>query len=449
MTPAGPSSQPNPSVTELGDAAVVLTQQLVRLRTVNRRDGADIEAPAAELAAAVMRKFGWDVELVEVAPGRPNVVAQVRGRRPGRTLMFEGHTDVVTEGDPAAWSFDPYSGDIVDGKLLGRGAADMKSGVAAMIYAARAVELAGFDGRIVLGVLCDEEEGMLGASAFAASELARSGIDGVIVCEPEGGEICPIAKGALRIRVTLHGVMAHGAMPQHGKNPIPAVGRLLLGLGELADQIADNLGDHPTLGRFTITPTVLSAGSAEQVNVIPSTASVLADIRTIPGVRHDVLVDLIGRLSQQIAAESGLSATVDVLVDRPVVDTPADAPVVRALAAAHRDITGSAPVFGGVPGTTDGTVLTRDAGLSTVVYGPGGKWIAHQADEYVDVADIHTAVKVYARAAELFLADSAADTDTAADTDADADSAGDGAAADEARRPSAPVADRRRRTGEA
>lgn len=404
MTPAAPPPSEPDAAADFSAAAVALTQQLVRLRTVNRRDGENIETPAAELVAAVMRDFGWQVDVVEVAPGRPNVIAQVHGRRPGRTLMFEGHTDVVTEGDRAAWSFDPYSGDIVDGKLRGRGSADMKSGVAAMIQAARAVEQAGFDGRIVLGVLCDEEEGMLGATAFAASEVARSGIDGVIVCEPEGGEICPIAKGALRIKVDLHGVMAHGAMPQHGRNPIPAVGRLLLGLGELADQIAANIGDHPALGRFTVTPTVLSGGSEEQVNVIPSTASVFADIRTIPGVAHHVLVDLIGRLADQIATESGLTATVQVLVDRPVVETPVDHPVVQALAAAHRDITGTAPVFGGVPGTTDGTVLTRDAGLRTVVYGPGGKWIAHQADEYVDVADIHTAVRVYARAAELFLA---------------------------------------------
>ncbi|NNG34342.1 M20 family metallopeptidase [Nakamurella aerolata] len=404
MTPAVPPPSEPDAAADFSAAAVALTQQLVRLRTVNRRDGENIETPAAELVAEVMRDFGWQVDVVEVAPGRPNVIAQVHGRRPGRTLMFEGHTDVVTEGDRAAWSFDPYSGDIVDGKLRGRGSADMKSGVAAMIQAARAVEQAGFDGRIVLGVLCDEEEGMLGATAFAASEVARSGIDGVIVCEPEGGEICPIAKGALRIKVDLHGVMAHGAMPQHGRNPIPAVGRLLLGLGELADQIAANIGDHPVLGRFTVTPTVLSGGSEEQVNVIPSTASVFADIRTIPGVAHHVLVDLIGRLADQIATESGLTATVQVLVDRPVVETPVDHPVVQALAAAHRDITGTAPVFGGVPGTTDGTVLTRDAGLRTVVYGPGGKWIAHQADEYVDVADIHTAVRVYARAAELFLA---------------------------------------------
>lgn len=384
--------------------AVTLTQQLVRLRTVNERGADRIEAPAAELVAEVMRGFDWDVRITEVAPGRPNVVAVIEGRRPGRTLMFEGHTDVVTEGDVGRWSFDPFAGDVVDGRLRGRGSADMKSGVAAMIYAARAVEQAGFDGRIIVAVLVDEEEMMLGATAFADSELAVSGIDGVIVCEPEGGEICAIAKGAMRVRIELTGVMAHGAMPQHGRNPIPVLGQLLLGLAELGEQISESLGEHPQLGEFYLTPTVLQAGTDVQVNVIPATAAVLLDVRTIPGVTHAAVLHLITRLAGQIAGEARIESAVKVLVDRPVVDTPTDAPVVAALAAAHLDITGAEPVFGGVPGTTDGTVLTRDAGLTTVVYGPGGKWIAHQVDEFVEIADIDIAARVYARAAELFLA---------------------------------------------
>lgn len=387
-------------------SAVSLTQQLVRLRTVNERGADRIEAPAAELVTELMRGFGWDVTVTDVAPGRPNVVAVIEGEKPGRTLMFEGHSDVVTEGDRSAWTFDPFSGDIVDGRLLGRGSADMKSGVAAMIYAARAVQQQGFAGRILVGVLVDEEELMLGATAFAASELARSGIDGVIVCEPEAGEICAIAKGAMRVRVDLLGEMAHGAMPQRGKNPIPALGQLLMGLRELGDQLAEGLGSHPALGDFYLTPTVLLAGTEEQINVIPSTASVLIDVRTIPGAGHPGILHLITRLAEQIAVEAGLGSKVTMLVDRPVIDTPIDAAVVQALAAAHLDVTGDEPVFGGVPGTTDGTILTRDAGLQTVVYGPGGKWIAHQADEFVDVSDIETATRVYAAAAQHFLAES-------------------------------------------
>lgn len=385
------------------DAVVDLAARLVRLRTVNDPGAAVVERPAADLVAEVMRDFGWPVTVTDVAPGRPNVVAIVEGTGPGRTLMFEGHTDVVTEGDPSSWTFDPYGGDVVDGFLRGRGSADMKSGVAAMIHAVRAVELAGFTGRIIVAVLADEEGMMLGAKHFASSELA-AGIDGVIVCEPEAGEVCACAKGALRVRVDLDGVMAHGAMPQVGRNPIPALGALLVGFGELERQVGASVGTHPQLGDFYLTPTVLAAGSPEQANVIPARASLHLDIRTIPAVDHGGLVHLLTRLAERIAEEYELTATITVIDDRPPVDTPRDEPVVAALAAAHQDVTGRDPVFGGVPGTTDGTILTRDAGLATVVYGPGGKWIAHRTDEVVAVEDILTCARVYARAAARFLA---------------------------------------------
>lgn len=178
-------------------AVVSLTSSLVRLRTVHDPEAPHVETPAAELLAATMRGFGWDVTVTEVSPGRPNVIAEIHGARTGRTLMFEGHLDVVTEGDPDLWSFDPYGGEVVDGRLQGRGSADMKSGVAAMVHAARAVELGGFDGRIILGALADEEGMMLGAKYFAGEVRAGlwGDIDGVVVCEPEGGEVCPVAKG--------------------------------------------------------------------------------------------------------------------------------------------------------------------------------------------------------------------------------------------------------------
>jgi succinyl-diaminopimelate desuccinylase len=386
-----------------GAAVVALTQALVRLPTVVKPGTVDVETPACELLAATMRDFGWEVTVEEVAPGRPNVIGIVYGRSPGRTLMFEGHVDVVTPGNAESWSFPPFSGDIVDGRLQGRGSADMKSGVAAMVHAARAVEVAGFDGRIIVGILADEEGMMLGAKHFARSAVASSGIDAVIVCEPEGGEICAVAKGAIRLRIDLQGAMAHGAMPHHGRNPLPAMGSLLMGLSELERQVADSVGSHRHLGRFYLTPTVLAAGDPDQINVIPASASVFLDIRTIPGVGHPGLLHLITRLAEQIAQDAGLSASVTVIDDRPPVDTPPDSPVVAALLAAHTAVTGQPAVLGGVPGTTDGTILNRDAGLQTVVYGPGGKWIAHARDEYVQVQDILTCTQVYIAAAQQFL----------------------------------------------
>ncbi|GAA3151759.1 ArgE/DapE family deacylase [Nonomuraea salmonea] len=382
------------------DGVVAFTQALVRVPSTNDPAKGRSEQPAADLVAAKMREWGWDPVVYEAAPGRPNVVAVVEGGGgPGPTLMFEGHTDVVTEGDLSAWTVDPFGGEIRDGKLWGRGSADMKSGLAATLYATRALQLAGpFPGRIKVCALADEEGLMIGAHHFVSEGLAAD-VDGAIVAEPEAGEICAVAKGALRLRVDLTGKMAHGAMPQHGRNPIQAAGPLLVGLRALQDELQAAHPAHEHLGAVYVTPTVLQAGSQEQVNVIPAVASVFVDVRTIPGVEHKDVADRVAAL----AAADGITAEVSVLVDRPPVDVPVTDPVVAALAAAHRTVTGEEPVYGGVPGTTDGTVLTHWGGVPSVVYGPGGKWIAHQADEYVELDDIVRGTRVFAEAARRFL----------------------------------------------
>jgi succinyl-diaminopimelate desuccinylase len=379
---------------------VAFTQALVRIPSTNDPSKGRGERPAAELVEAKMREWGWEPVVYEAAPGRPNVVAVVEGGGgDGPTLMFEGHTDVVTEGDLSAWTVDPFGGEIRDGRLWGRGSADMKSGLAATLYATRALQLAGpFPGRIKVCALADEEGLMIGAHHFVSEGLA-AGVDGAIVAEPEAGEICAVAKGALRLRVDLTGKMAHGAMPQHGRNPIQAVGTLLVALRALQEELQERHPAHEHLGEVYVTPTVVRAGTEEQVNVIPASASVFVDVRTIPGLEHKVVADRVAAL----ASRDGIAAEVSVLVDRPPVDVPVSDPVVAALAAAHRTVTGEEPVYGGVPGSTDGTVLTHWGGISSVVYGPGGKWIAHQADEYVEVAEIVRCARVFAEAARRFL----------------------------------------------
>ena len=389
----------------------------MRLRTVHDAGAHVVEAPAAALVAEVMRGFGWDVTVTEVAPGRPSVVGVIAGRTTvsedgaGRTLMFEGHVDVVTEGDPAGWSFDPYAGDVVDGRLRGRGSADMKSGVAAMIHAARAVELGGFDGRARRRRARRRRGNDAGRQAVCRGPGARrrppagsTPIDGVIVCEPEGGEVCPVAKGAIRIMVTFIGVMAHGAMPKMGRNPLPAIGSLLIALTEIERGYQAQVGIHPSLGEFSMTPTVLRGGTPRSDQRHPGHGGAghrcphRARCRP-PGTDHPA--HPAGRPS--LAAEHDLRPRLTVLDDRPPVDTPSDSPVVQAMLAGHLAATGADAVLGGVPGTTDGTILTRDAGLPTVVYGPGGKWIAHQVDEFVEVADILTCTRAYIAAARHFL----------------------------------------------
>jgi len=387
-------------VIEVDHAAVIdLTRRLVRIPSTADRG----EAEAAALVAEVMAGYGWEPTVEEVAPGRPNVVARVDGDRPGPTLLFCGHLDVVTPGDPSEWTVDPFGAEIVDGRLYGRGAADMKGGVAAMIEAVRAVERAGpFPGSVRLAILCDEEGMMAGAKALVAAGHV-DGVDGVIVGEPEGGEVCVSQKGAIRLRIDATGKMAHGAMPHEGRNPIPALAEVVAALGRLEAELQRLHGRHPHLGLPYVTPTVVEAGSLPQLNVIPRDGSLAVDVRTVPGVDHGELLDRVRSDLASVAASSGVELAVSVIDDRPPTVTPTDVPVVEALVAAHEQVTGERPPFGGVPGTTDGTILHRDAGVPVVVYGPGGKWIAHQADEFVELDDLTRCADVFARAALEFL----------------------------------------------
>jgi succinyl-diaminopimelate desuccinylase len=386
------------------DALIAFTQELVRIPSVHDPATGRREEPAAELVAAKMRSFGWEPELDEVAPGRPNVIAVIEGGRPGPTLMFEGHTDVVTEGDPGTWTVDPFGAEIVDGRLYGRGSADMKSGVAAMMFAAKEVADAGpFAGRIVVAALVDEEGMMLGAKHFVASGRA-AGIDAAICCEPEAGEVCNTAKGALRLRVDFLGKMAHGAMPHHGRNPNVTLARFLVDIEDLQAELQGLHGEHPHLGRVYLTPTVLRAGEPVQMNVMPADASVWLDVRTVPGVDHEALAHEVGERALRAGKPTGVDARVTIIDDRPAVEIPAENPLVRALCAAHETVTGEPARLGGVPGATDGTILTAHGGIPSVVYGPGGKWIAHQVDEFVEVDDIVRCAAVFAEAARLFLA---------------------------------------------
>lgn len=405
---SSPGAPPRDPVVD-ADAAVSLTRDLVRLRTVSDAGAGEVEGPAVRLLAQLFTEFGWQHEVVEVAPGRASLVAVVEGGGgDGPTLMFEGHTDVVTEGDSGDWSADPYGAEIRDGRLWGRGSADMKSGLAAMVHGVRGLELAGpFPGRIVLGVLCDEEGMMLGAKAFAASPLAAD-VDGVIVCEPEGYEVCTSARGGIRLRLDLTGVMAHGAMPQEARSPLVAGARIVEALAGVQEWAVQRFGTHPHAGAVTVTPTVLHAGDPGQLNVIPAHGMAGVDVRTVPGTDHAELIERVRQSAVEAAGTVGVTVELTVVDDRPAIEIEQDHPVVSAVVAGHLAEHGVRPAFGAVPGTTDGTILTRDAGLPTVVYGPGGKWIAHQKDEYVEVSEIGEYARVYAIAARHFLTGGAA-----------------------------------------
>src|SRR5881396_1785703 len=183
---------------------ITLTRDLVRLPSVVRRDDpAATEAAVADHVRRWLVTEGFHVDVQAVAPGRPNVIASLGDASSGKTLLLEGHTDVVTEGDPAAWTHPPFGADLVDGRIYGRGAADMKSGLAAAMVAAAAIKRSGarLGGRLIVGALVDEEGDMLGAKHLCTTPLGRE-LSAAIVCEPEQNELCLEQRGVVWARVT-------------------------------------------------------------------------------------------------------------------------------------------------------------------------------------------------------------------------------------------------------
>jgi succinyl-diaminopimelate desuccinylase len=390
------------------DELVALTRDLVRIPSVVKPGDPDgNEAAVADYVHSWFVKEGFEVERDLVVPGRPNVVARL-GSGSGRTLLLEGHTDVVTEGDPAAWTHPPFGGEVDGGRIWGRGAADMKGGLAAAMIAAAAIKRSGapLDGLLVVGALVDEEGDMLGARHFAATPLARA-LTAAIVCEPEQNELCLEQRGVVWARVTFRGRMAHGAMPEAGANPLTAVGALLGEAPRLERRLRRLCSRSRYLRPPTVTPTIVRGplGGVPQSNVIPATAEVVLDVRLTPGPDADAVSAEIERACQAAAA-----AVPGVRVEwravngfRPATRVDRDEPLVRAMVWAVKAATGRGAVFGGVPGSTDGTILRETLGIPIVTCGPGHRLIPHQVDEYVETAELLDAAKIYVASALKYL----------------------------------------------
>jgi succinyl-diaminopimelate desuccinylase len=393
------------------DAAelTALTRDLVRIPSVVRPgDPGATEAAVAAHVERWLRAEGFTVEVHEVAPGRPNVLGSLGDAAAGPTLLLEGHTDVVTEGNAAEWTHPPFGGDVVDGRLYGRGSADMKSGLAAAMIAAAAIKRSGarLGGRLVVGALVDEEGDMIGARHLCTTPLGRA-LSAAIICEPEQNELCLEQRGVVWARVTVRGRMAHGAMPEAGVNPITALGALLREAPALERRLRRLCRKSPHLRPPTVTPTVVlsPAQGVPQSNVIPSSAQATLDVRLTPGPDADAVAKEIDVACQR-AMEACPGATVawqPVNGFRLATRVERSEPLVRAMVRGVRQATGRSARFGGVPGSTDGTILRTTLGIPIVTCGPGHRLIPHQVDEYVEVAELVDAAKIYVASALNFL----------------------------------------------
>jgi succinyl-diaminopimelate desuccinylase len=383
------------------------TQELVRIPSVYRpEEPGGNEERIARFLADYLEREGFEVYTEEAPPGRPNVWAVWEGGRLGKTLLFEAHTDVVTEGSAEDWSHQPFEAERVGNLIYGRGACDTKGNLAAAVMAVRAIRDSGipFPGKLVLCHPVDEEGMMAGIKAFIERGHAEE-VEGAVICEPEENQLCVNQKGALRVEVIVRGKMAHGAMPGSGVNPVTRAARFVVAVEELEREEIEHHGEDPFLGYPSLTPTILMGPDRgePQINVIPASAYVALDIRTVPSQSHEELIRrLEERLSRLESEDPDFEAELAVIEERPPTETPMDDPLVQAMAEAYRELTGERPRYNGVPGATDGTFLRSWAGIPIVTTGAGDREVPHHKDEWVSVDELFTTCKLYAATAIYF-----------------------------------------------
>ncbi|WP_319406862.1 M20/M25/M40 family metallo-hydrolase [uncultured Desulfosarcina sp.] len=405
------------------EAVVDLTARLVRCNSVWDPKAGTSEAEAAALTARWAQDRGFSVSVEAVAPDRPNVIVRWAFGPGPRTLMFEGHTDVVTPGDLTRWRYDPFGAKIEKGRMFGRGTNDTKGNLAAMLVAMAALKASDIPltGSMIGGILCDEEGMMTGVQHFIAQGHADQ-VTAAVICEPQDGLVCIAQKGAVRARFAVKGRMSHGAMPLSGINPAAAVARIIDGLAGLEAEAVRAFGQDPLLGWPSFTPTVVQAPSQgpPQLNVMPGEAEILVDVRTIPGQRHDAIREALGDLAQQTVRDVNdhyretdrrlgiqrpweLDVAVEFLSDRPCTRTEENEPVIASAVWASRQVSGKKPDFAGVPGATDGTFLWALKDIPIVTMGAGDRQVPHQADEWVDLDQLVDTARIYALTALHYL----------------------------------------------
>jgi acetylornithine deacetylase/succinyl-diaminopimelate desuccinylase family protein len=374
---------------------------LARLVAIDSRNPALVpggpgEAVVADVVAGFLREAGLAVELVEPQLGRPSVVGRLRGTGGGHVLLLNAHTDTVGFGALA----DPLMPRVEHGRLYGRGAYDMKGGLAAVLAAA--AELAQgprLRGNLIVTAVADEEHASLGTAAVLAQLQATGArVDGAIVTEPTEMQLCVAHKGFAWATITTHGHAAHGSRRAEGVDAIAHMGRVLVALERLDAQLQERPA-HPLLGHGSLHASLIEGGT--ELSTYPARCVLQVERRTMPGeIAESVAGEIAAILDELRAADPRFSAESELTLFRPPLETAADAPIVVALAAAAGQALGAAPSLVGATFWMDSALLGA-AGIPTAIFGPRGAG-AHADVEWVDLASVQTCVDVLVATARGF-----------------------------------------------
>lgn len=363
------------------DPTVRLLKQLVAIDSVNPSlvAGAAGEADIARALAEELRSIGLQVDVQEAAPDRPNVVAVLEGRAPGRSLMFCGHVDTVGVAGMTR-PFDPAER---NGRVYGRGSQDMKGGVAAMIGATRVIaESGGLDaGRVVIACVVDEEHSSIGAEALVTRWRADAGV----VTEPTDLHVAVAHKGFEWVEIETEGRAAHGSRPRDGRDAIVRMGRVLAEL-ETLDRDLQSGRAHPLVSTASLHASLIEGG--RELSSYPDRCLLQIERRTIPGEREGIAGQEVGGILDRLrACDAEFRASSRTMFGRPPYEIETGHNLPSTLLAIARNEGATADIIG-MSFWTDAAIL-GGAGIPSVLFGPTGAGL-HGLEEWVEIESVLT-----------------------------------------------------------
>lgn len=373
-----------------------LTTQLIQCPTENPPGN---EKMAVQFLKPLLSKMGFKIKTILSPKARSNIVAEKRWGKSGKTLIFNGHLDVVPAGDPSQWKYPPFQGRLYKGRIYGRGASDMKSGIAAFIHAISMVDRSGIrlrQGGVLLHLVSDEESHGHQGTGFLTLTGQIKG-DAALVGEPT--DLYPVIahKGALWMKITTFGRSAHGSKPHRGVNAIQEMIKLVDRLNRLPMDI-----EHPLLGRPTFSIGTIRGGT--KTNIVPDRCEIEVDRRMLPNENKERVIGQIKEILEPLRSEDPLFQYRMEEIDfaEPSEVNPEEE-IVRTGVEAIYEVTGKEPSPSGFSGFTDSRFYINQCHIPTLILGPGETDQSHTTDESVEMDALVHAAHIYARIILQFL----------------------------------------------
>ena len=369
-----------------------------------RIDSTDPGACEGEIGTFIfqyLKDLGVPVIKKEVLPGRFNIMAKVEGEEDAPALVYICHMDTVTTGE--GWTVSPFGAEVIRGRIYGRGACDMKSGLACALSAFTSMALKARNGKkpgrslVFIGTV-DEEDFMRGAEAAIADGWVSKD-SWVLDTEPTNGQIEVAHKGRTWFEITVNGITAHASTPWKGADAIAAMAEIIAAIRR---RIAA-CPVHPDLGASTVTFGQIEGGYRPYV--VPDSCRVWIDMRLVPPTdtagAAAIVEDAIAAATKEIP---GITAAYQITGNRPYVEKDEQSPLLNALSRACEEVTGEPAPVSFFPGYTDTAVIAGTLGNHNCMsYGPGDLELAHKPDEYVPCEDILRCEEVLTRLADNLL----------------------------------------------